>query len=528
MFVPLTPLRCLHRAIDVFGSKLGIVSGDRSFTYAQFGERCEKLATGLPKFGVVPGDRVAYMSFNTHQLIEGYYGVVQARGIVMPLNVRLSEVELTSILCHSGAKMLMFENDFAPIAEKLRKNCPSVKKWVNIDGGPGADITYEEILDAGHPERADIFTYDEMSVAELFYTSGSTGTPKGVTLAHRTLYLHAIDLISIMKDIESMVDLHTIPMFHANGWGRPQGSTYMGIPQVMVRRFDPLYVLELIQKHKTTDMCLVPTMANAMINCPERDKFDTSSMRRVMIGGAAASPELVERVETAFPSAECIAGYGLTETSPILTSSRHKVPSYTTNDERRRRQSMAGWPIPGVTVRVVDLEMKDVPRDMQSIGEVVAMGDHVMEGYYNEPEATAAVMTGPWFHTGDMAVWDEENYIHIVDRKKEIIISGGENISSIEVERAIFSHPAVFECAVVAAPSEKWGEVPAAMVVLKPGESVTKEELMDYLEQRLGKFKLPRIIEFSDEPLPKTGTGKIRKLILKEKFWAGKEKRVQG
>jgi fatty-acyl-CoA synthase len=529
MFVPLTPLRCLHRAIDVFGSKTGIVSGDRSFTYSQFGERCEKLATGLLKHGIRPGDRVAYLSFNTHQLIEGYYGVVQARAIVMPLNVRLSEVELTNILCHSGAKMLMFEDDFAPMVEKLRASCPAVEKWVGLDGhGPYADLSYEEILDAGHPERADIFTYDEMSVAELFYTSGSTGTPKGVTLAHRTLYLHALDICSIMKDIESMVDLHTIPMFHANGWGRPQGSTYMGIPQVMVRRFEPSFVYELIQKHKATDMCLVPTMANAMINAPDREKWNTSSMRRVMIGGAAASPELVERVEKAFPSAECIAGYGLTETAPVLTSSRHKVPSYATNEERLRRQAMAGWPIPGVAVRVVDMDMRDVPRDMQAIGEVVAMGDHIMEGYFKEPEATAAVMTGPWFHSGDMAVWDEDGYIHIVDRKKEIIISGGENISSIEVERAIFSHPAVFECAVVAAPSEKWGEVPAAIVVLKPGETVTSEELMAFLEQRLGKFKLPRIIEFSEEPLPKTGTGKIRKMIIKEKFWAGKEKRVHG
>ena len=526
MFVPLTPLRCLHRAIDVFGSKMGIVSGDRSFTYAQFGERCERLATGLPKFGITPGDRVAYLSFNTHQLIEGYFGVVQARGIVMPLNVRLSELELTSILCHSGARMLMFENDFAPLVEKLKASCKSVEKWVSLDGA--GEGSYEEIIDAGHPERADVFTYDEMAIAELFYTSGSTGTPKGVTLSHRSLYLHALDVCALNKEIESMVDLHTIPMFHANGWGRPQGSTYMGIPQVMVRRFEPLGVLELIQQYKATDMCLVPTMANAMINCPERAKFDTTSLRRIMIGGAAASPELVERVEAAFPSAECIAGYGLTETAPVLTSSRHKVPSYPSEAERVRRQSMAGWPVPGVTVRVVDLEMRDVPRDMQSIGEVVAMGDHIMEGYYKEPEATAAVMTGPWFHTGDMAVWDEEGYLHIVDRKKEIIISGGENISSIEVERAIFSHPAVFECAVVAAPSDKWGEVPAAMVVLKPGASATAEELMTYLEQRLGKFKLPRIIEFSDEPLPKTGTGKIRKLILKEKFWAGKEKRVQG
>jgi fatty-acyl-CoA synthase len=529
MFVPLTPLRCLHRAVDLFGSKVGVVSGDRQFTYAQFGERCEKLATALPKFGIEAGDRVAYLSFNNHQLLEGYYGVVQARGIVMPLNVRLSEVELTNILCHSGAKMLMFEADFAPMIEKLRKSCPSIQRWVSLDDKlPVSDVTYEEIVDKGHTERADIFSYDEMAVAELFYTSGSTGTPKGVMLGHRTLYVHALDVGAIYKDIESMVDLHTIPMFHANGWGRPQASTMHGIKQVMVRRFEPTFVFNLIQEHKATDMCLVPTMANALLNAPDRGDFDLSSMRRVMIGGAASSPELAERVEHAIPSCECIAGYGLTETSPVLTSSRRKKPSYSSEEERLTHQAMAGWPVPGVTIRVVDFDMKDVPRDMVSIGEVVAMGDHVMEGYYQEPEATAAVMTGPWFHTGDMAVWDHEGYIHIVDRKKEIIISGGENISSIEVERAIFSHPAVFECAVVAAPHDQWGEVPAAIVVLKPGEKLTEAELLAFLQQRLGKFKLPRVIEFSTEPLPKTGTGKIRKMILKEKFWAGKTKRVQG
>jgi fatty-acyl-CoA synthase len=529
MFVPLTPLRCLHRAVDLFGGKTGVVSGDRHFTYAQFGERCERLATALPKFGVAAGDRVAYLSFNNHQLMEGYYGVVQARGIVMPLNVRLSELELTNILNHSGAKILMFENDFAPMIEKLRVNCKSIEKWVSLDDKiPCADLCYEAVLAEGHPERADIFSYDEMAVAELFYTSGSTGTPKGVTLAHRTLYLHALDIGALYKDMESMVDLHTIPMFHANGWGRPQASTMHGITQVMVRRFEPTFVFGLIQDHKATDMCLVPTMANALLNAPDLGNWDLSSMRRVMIGGAASSPELVERVEAAIPSCECIAGYGLTETAPVLTSSRSKGLVYANDADRRKRQASAGWPIPGVTLRVVDHDMQDVPRDMQAIGEVIAMGDHVMEGYFKEPEATAAVMTGPWFHTGDMGIWDELGYIHIVDRKKEIIISGGENISSIEVERAIFSHPAVFECAVVAAPHDQWGEVPAAIVVLKPGESLTQEELMTFLQQRLGKFKLPRIIEFTAEQLPKTGTGKIRKMVLKEKFWAGKEKRVQG
>ncbi len=529
MFVPLTPVRCLHRAVDLFGKKIGVVCGSRQFTYAEFGERCERLATGLAKMGIQHGDRVAYLSFNNHQLLEGYFGVVQARAIVMPLNVRLSPVELINILNHSGARMLIFENDFAPLVEQLRPACREIERFVTVNEKiPAADLTYEEILDQGHPERADIFSFDENAIAELFYTSGSTGTPKGVMLGHRTIYLHALDAAGVFRDVDTMVDLHTIPLFHANGWGHPQSATMLGVKQVMVRRFEPTFVFNLIQEHRATDMALVPTMANALLNAPDLGKFDLSSMRNITLGGAASSPELVARMEKAF-KADVYCGYGLTETSPFLTSSRPKPGlEFKSDEERHKRRSMAGWPITGVRVRVVDNDMQDVPRDMQAIGEVVAAGDHVMEGYFREPDVTAAVMSGPWFHTGDMAVWDEDGYIHIVDRKKEIIISGGENISSLEVEKAIFAHPEVFECAVVAAPDEKWGEVPVAVVVRKPGSALSSEQLQDFLKQRLGKFKLPRVIDFHDEPLPKTGTGKIRKLVLREKFWVGKEKRVQG
>jgi fatty-acyl-CoA synthase len=287
-------------------------------------------------------------------------------------------------------------------------------------------------------------------------------------------------------------------------------------------------VFRLIQEHRATDACVVPTMANALINSPERSKYDLTSLRRVRIGGAANSAELVQRVEAAFPGCECVSGYGLTETSPILTISDSKETAARYGPDRFRRQALTGQGIPGVDVRVVDAHMRDVPRDMQTIGEIVTLSDHVMEGYYNDPEATAAAMTGHWFHTGDMAVWDEEGSVQIVDRKKEIIISGGENISSIEVEKAIFAHPAVLECAVVAAPDDKWGEVPAAIVVRKPGVTLTSEELLQFLEQRLARFKLPRLVAFSEDALPKTGTGKIRKVDLRERFWSGKDKRVQG
>jgi fatty-acyl-CoA synthase len=522
MFVPLTPLRCLHRAVDLFGAKIGVVSGDRQFTYAQFAERAERLADGLTRLGIRAGDRVAYLSFNNHQLLEGYYGVPQARAIVMPLNVRSSEAELAAILNHAGAKMLIFEEEFAATAERLRAGCPSVEHWVSLGEA------YEEIVDGARAERADIFSYDEMSIAEIFYTSGSTGTPKGVALAHRTLYLHALAVGYCYREPQTVVELHTIPLFHANGWGRPQVSTMLGCKQVMVRRFEPASVFRLIQEHRATDMSLVPTMANALLNAPGRSDWDLSSLRCIMMGGAASTPELVERMETAFSGCQCIAGYGLTETSPVATTAHWKGIPYDSEEERRRRQAMTGWAIPGTSVRVVDPDMRDVPRDGRTTGEVVIMGDQVMDGYFREPEATKAAMSGPWLHTGDMAIWDEESYIDIVDRQKEIIISGGENISSLEIERVICAHPSVFECAVVAAPDEKWGEVPVAIVVARPQSSITADEMKGFLEQRLSRFKLPRMIEFREEPLPKTGTGKIRKMHLKEKFWAGKDKRVQG
>lgn len=522
MNVPLTPIRFLHRARDVFGTKIGVVSGEREFTYREFAARAERLATALRRAGVAAGDRVACLSFNNHQLLEAYYGAPMAHAIVMPLNVRLTAPELKDILNHAEPRVLFYETDFAALVDELRSSCPSIQRYISLDA------EYERFLESGEQGTADIFEYDENSVAELFYTSGSTGTPKGVMLTHRTLYLHAMSVALCYSNAAEMVDLHTIPLFHANGWGHPQTSTMLGIKQVMVRRFEPLTVFRLIAEHRATDMSLVPTMANALLNSPNRADYDLTSMRKIMIGGAASSPELIERMEAVFPC-PVVAGYGLTETAPVLTNASPKAGArFGSERERQQRQAMTGLPVAGVELRVVDHQMRDVARDLNSIGEIVVRGDHMMAGYYKDPEGTAAVMTDGWFHTGDMAVWDDEAYIQIVDRKKEIIISGGENISSIELEKAIFSHPEVLECAVVAAPHDRWGEVPAAIVVRRPGSQLTADALLLHMSERLSKFKMPRLIEFSDEPLPKTGTGKIRKLLLREKFWEGKDRRVQG
>ncbi len=529
MFLPLTPVRCLYRGVDLYGPKIGVVSGDRRFTYSQFGERCERLAFGLQREGVKRGDRVAFLSFNTHQLLEGYYGPILMGAIAMPLNVRLTPVELTEILNHAEAGMLVFEPEFAPLIDTFRRACPSIRTYVSTGDTPAkADLTYEELLATGRIDRPDFLSINESEIAELFYTSGSTGAPKGVMLSHRTLYLHAISVGNSVPDDDTAVNLHTIPLFHANGWGKPQGATMLGSTQVMVRRFDPPKVLELIQNERATCMLLVPVMGNALLNCPEFSKYEISSLQYIMLGGAASSPELIGRLEQAF-HCHVFAGYGLTETSPVASTARLKhLRPHASDVARHEASAMAGLPVVGCEVKVVDFQGKPVPQDMETVGEVAIRGDNVMDGYYREPEATAAVLRDGWLRTGDMATWDSENCIQIVDRKKDIIISGGENISSIEIERAIFAHPKVLECAVVAAPDDKWGEIPVAIVVLKPGEQMTDEELTQHLEARLARFKLPRLIEFAKDPLPKTGTGKILKRELREEFWKGKAKRVQG
>lgn len=529
MNVPLSPVRCLYRAVELYGDKLGVVSGERRYSYREFGEQCERMAAGLIAWGVRPGDRVGFLSFNNSELLAGYFAVPMIGAILMPLNVRLQKGELDSILQHSAPTALVYEREFAPILDSLPSTQRLVTRHISIDGNHlASDVSLMELMAIAPIGRIDPLSIDENSPAQLFYTSGSTGHPKGVLLSHRSLYLHALSLAGSIDHSDDHVMLHTIPLFHANGWGFPQFATMCGMRHVMVRRFEPGLVLSLIEQEKATRMILVPTMANMLLNFEGRTNFDSSSLRQIIVGGAAPSVDLVAALEEAF-DAEVFTGYGLTESGPVVSMARPKsVLSHKADSKRLQHAASTGWPVLGMETRIVDTKGNDVPHDGTTVGEIIVRGDSTMDGYYLDQQQTSAITIGGWLHTGDMAVCDSEGWLQIVDRMKDIIVSGGENIASIEIEQVICSHPSVLECAVVAAPHSHWGEIPVAIVVLKPRCVLTEEQLLEFISTRIARYKMPRSISFSETPLPKTGTGKVMKQLLRESFWHGKLSRVQG
>lgn len=525
MNIPLTPIRFLRHAEQQYPCKTAVVCGNERLTYSQFAERVSRLAGALRQAGVQPGDRVAFLSRNCHRLLEGYYGVPDASAVLLPLNIRLAPHELAFILNGAGPRVLFLQKEFLDVVDSFRLEVPSIQAFVLLDGQSEAHWlspqNYENLLANATPHRTDIMDIDENALAELFYTSGTSANPKGVMLTHRNIYLHALHA-SLSAHIEvDPVHLHTIPLFHANGWGVAHYLTLLGGKHVVTQRFDPAEVFRLIEQERVHYCSLVPTMATALVNSPERLKHDLSSLRRITIGGSASSPTLVREVEEKL-GCTCYSGYGLTETAPVLSVSPMKSGLACEGERRFAVQAMTGYAIPGVELRVVDANDEDVARDGKAVGEIIARSDGVMKGYWQQPEATAEALRGGWFHSGDMATWNEDGYILIVDRKKDIIVSGGENISSLELEKAILAHPAVFEVAVIPVPDEKWGEVPKALVVLKPGSKVMESELLEFCRARVAHYKAPRSVEFL-EGLPKTGTGKILKKDLRKKYWQGQE-----
>ena len=527
MFVPLSVLEFRDRAATCFGDKVGVVDGERELTYRAWAERTHRLANALADLGVEAGDRVSFITSNTHHLLEGYYGVPEAGAVLNPVNIRLAPHEIAYILEHAGSRVVFFHRDFAPLVEQIAPRLTMRPRFVIIEGEPGgvASDEYEALIAGGSPDprRPQV---DENAIAELFYTSGTTGQPKGVALTPRNLYLHAMSAQVALGWNEDDVILHVVPLFHVNGWGVPHFVTMIGGRHVMLRRFEPTALMEAVQRHRVTRLLGVPAIFNALIHHQGRSSYDLSSLRQVVVGGSTASPTLVRALEEGL-GVQAVAGYGLSETTPIVTIAlpRDVLTEAESPERALERRAMTGWPIPGVAMRVVDTAGHDVRPDGEQIGEILVRGNTVMNGYYRDPDATATAIRDGWLHTGDMATLDEAGYVLIKDRSKDVIIRGGENISSVDVENALAAHPAVLECAVVAAPDERFGEVPVALVVLKPGATATARELKAHCRAHLARFKVPHEFRFRDS-LPKGGTGKILKAELREPFWKGLAARV--
>jgi fatty-acyl-CoA synthase len=503
MLSPLTPLDFLARTATVYPDSVAVVDGPRRFTYAEFRNRVHRLAAALQTLGVGRGDRVAVLAPNGVAPLEAHFGPMLAGALVVMLNTRLSGYELGWIVRHSGSKIVLADPALRPLVED------SAARHIVSD--------YEGFLAtaAGPPSPAPV--EDENAPIAINYTSGTTGFPKGVVFTHRGAWVNALGEIVEHGLTHRSVYLWTLPMFHCNGWCFTWAVTAAGARHICMPRPDPSEALRLIEEEGVTHLCGAPVVVASLAQlCAERGvRF--SRPLRVVTAGAPPPPAVIRASEAA--GAELSHAYGLTETYGPHTICAWK-PEWDALDPDARAQVKARQGVPylvaGTALRVVDYQMRDVPADGSTMGEVLMRGNNVMLGYYENPTATAEAFEGGWFHSGDLAVVHPDGYIELRDRKKDIVISGGENISSIEVEKVLADHPAVAEVAVVAAPDQKWGEVPKAYIGLKPGASATAEELMDWCRGRLAHFKCPKTIEFG--PLPRTATGKVRKNELRARL----------
>jgi fatty-acyl-CoA synthase len=518
-YEPLTPTKFLERSGHVFAGRTAVIDGERRFTYGTLWDRARRLAGALKRVGVAEGERVAVLAPNTHVSLEAHFGVPLAGAVLVALNVRLSTEEFAYILEHSGSSTLIYDGEFESTAKEIGS---LVSSNIRLISTGLKDDEYEGWLSSADPYAARV--PDERATISLNYTSGTTGKPKGVMYHHRGSYLQALAMAWHAKLDPSAVFLWTLPMFHCNGWCFPWAVTAAGATHLCLRKLDPREVWRLIREEGVTHLNAAPTVLTMLAHDAAADEGPAPRRITVCTGGAPPSPTLLRRMSEL--RMEITHLYGLTETfGPIGVCDWHPEWSdlgVEDQVEMKARQGVAN--VIAERLRVVDERGLDVPADGETMGELAVRGNDVMLGYYNDEESTRRAAPDGWFRTGDLGVVHPNGYVELRDRAKDVIISGGENIASVEVEQAINAHPAVLEAAVIASPDDKWGEVPAAFVTLKEGMDATEQEIIDHVRSKLAHFKAPRRITFG--PLPKTSTGKIQKYVLREKEWARRDKRV--
>jgi fatty-acyl-CoA synthase len=512
--MPLNEL--LPKAAKLYPRREAVVCGDVRLNYREFAERVWRLANGLESLQLQRNDRVAILHENCHVFLEAYFGAAHLGLILVPLNFRLSPKELAMILSDSGALVLIAQAKFRDkVADLPKFGCKMNRVIWTQETSKKGSMNYENFLAAqeGTPPAERRLGDDD--VAHLYYTSGTTGRPKGVMLTHKNVKSHALGTIGELHLTDSDHWFHVAPLFHlADAWAT-FAITWVGGMHVIVPTFDPAMVLKLIQEERITLTNLIPTMLNMMVNHPDAGRFDYSSLRVILSGGASIAPEVVRKIIETF-KCDYIQTYGMTETSPYLTLSvlKHHLKSLPWEKQLEFKAS-TGREFINVSLKVVGPEGKEVSQDNRQVGEIIVKGDTVTPGYWNMPEETAKAFQDGWLYTGDLAVVNEEGYVTIVDRKKDMIITGGENVYSTEVENVLYTHDAVLEAAVIGVPDLKWGEAVKACVVLKPGKTATEEELIAFCKGSLAHYKAPKKVDFL-EALPRTGSGKIYKKGLKE------------
>ncbi len=514
MEIALSPMEFARRARRLYADKEAVVDGDLRFTYAEFLTRCDCWSAALQSLGVGQGDRVAYIAPNTHAHLEAYYAVPQIGAVLVPINYRLLPEDFEYIINHSGAKVVCADTDYLEAIDGIRDKLTGVEHFVALEGSRDGWHDYEETL-AAHGPDYNAVEITETDLLTINYTSGTTARPKGVMITHRNAYMNIMGTLAHHHLTPADRYLWTLPMFHANGWTFTWINTARGMTHVCLRRVEPPLIFKLIKDENITMFCAAPTVLISIANAPAKTREGAPRGVRLFTAGAPPAAATIETVERDL-GWDLTHVYGLTETAPLITfceprPDHQKLPL----NERAKIKARQGVElISSGELRVVDDEGNEVPHDGETLGEITVRGNVVMKGYYNDPEATAAAIKDGWFHSGDAAVVHDDGFVEIRDRFKDVIISGGENISSVEVEGCLLHHPSVQEVAVVGMPHEKWGESPHAFVVLKEGVAASEDEIKLHVRDNLAHFKTPSWVSFVED-LPKTATGKVQKYVLR-------------